>query len=260
MRHAKVLLAVLVVLALAAASGCAKRQLTRSESDRLGAIAAKIAEAERIGAPDCVDPKLLARAKVELEHAQHELIEHFETSEADVKAAEAAADELLARTKACVEARKPAAAAPAPSPAAPPTPAAQPQAPPPSPEPAAAPAPTAAQALAQEEAAFKNIHFDFDKSFIRDDARPKLAVVADHLKRNRDAKVLVEGHCDERGTSEYNMALGERRAASAKKYLVGLGIDEGRLSTISYGKERPLCTEQNEDCWQMNRRAVFVLK
>jgi peptidoglycan-associated lipoprotein len=259
MRTAKALLIGFVVLSLAAAAGCAKRQLTRGESDRLGAIAAKIAEAERIGAPDCVDPKLLARAKVELEHAQHEMIEHFETAEADVKAAEAAADQLLAKTKACVEARKPA-VPPAATPAPPPSPAAQPQAPPVPSESPAAPAPTTAQALAQEEAHFKNIHFDFDKSFIREDARPKLQVVAEHLKKNRDAKVLIEGHCDERGTSEYNMALGERRAASARKYLVGLGVEDGRLSTIGYGKERPLCTEQNEECWQMNRRAVFVLK
>ena len=106
---------------------------------------------------------------------------------------------------------------------------------------------------------FKNIHFDFDKSFIREDAKPGLQAVADYMKAHSDAKVRIEGHCDERGTAEYNMALGERRATSAKKYLVGLGIDASRLSTISYGKERPLCTEHNEECWQRTRRAVFDL-
>jgi len=142
-------------------------------------------------------------------------------------------------------------AAPAPSPAAAPAAAA------PAP---AAPAPAAPAPAAVEESVFQNIHFDFDKSFIREDAKPKLSKVAEYMKKNKDAKILIEGHCDERGTSEYNMALGDRRANSAKKYLTALGINGKRLSTVSYGKERPLDPEHNEDAWAKNRRAVFVLQ
>jgi peptidoglycan-associated lipoprotein len=252
MRHHKLLLAALtVLLAAGIAAGCAKRQLTRSDTDRLDGIAAKIAEAERIGAPDCVPLRELAYAKVELEHARHELMEHTEIAESDVKAAEAAAADLLAKTRACVDARK--TAAPASSPAPAPTPPAPAAPVPATPPPASAPAPAAA-----EETTFQNINFDFDKSFIREDAKPKLQAVADYLKKNTAGRIQVEGHCDERGTSEYNMALGERRAASAKKYLVGLGIDGKRLSTISYGKEAPLVPASNEEAWAKNRRAVFV--
>lgn len=260
MRNARVLIIGFVVLALAAAAGCAKRQLTREQTSRLDAIAAKIAEAERIGAPDCVPPKELARAKVALEHARHEMTEHFETSDADVKEAEAAADDLLAKTKACVDAKKPAAAAPAPAPApepAPPPPAPAP-APPAPPAPPAAPPPPAP--AVEEKLALDPVYFDFDKSFIRGDARAALGKVAEYMKTRPGARIRVEGNCDERGTSEYNMALGDRRAASAKKYLVDMGIDASRLSTISYGKERPVCTEKSEECWQKNRRGDFVLE
>jgi peptidoglycan-associated lipoprotein len=248
MRNSRLLVIGFVVLALGLASGCAKKQLTRSESDRLDTIAAKIAEAERIGAPDCIPYKEIAYAKVALDHARHEMLEFAGKDpsyyENDVREAEKLADEALAKAKACQEAKKP-----APPPVAAPTP------PPP---PVAAPPPPMPPVM--EEMVFKNIHFDFDKSFIRDDAKPNLQAVADYMKGHKDAKVRIEGHCDERGTAEYNLALGERRATSAKKYLVGLGIDGGRLSTISYGKERPMCTEQNEDCWAKNRRAVFDLQ
>jgi len=248
MRNARVLVIGFVVLALAIASGCAKRQLTKSDTSRLDAIAAKIAEAERIGAPDCVPLRELARAKVALEHAQHELLEHYETANADVKEAEAAADDLLAKTKACVDAKKqppapPPVAAPAPAPVPAPAPAVEPPAP-----------------AAVEEALFENIHFDFDKFLIQEDAKPKLANVAEYMKKNTAAKILIEGHCDERGTAEYNMALGDRRANSAKKYLAALGVDGNRLSTVSYGKERPLDPEHNEGAWAKNRRAVFTLQ
>ncbi len=115
---------------------------------------------------------------------------------------------------------------------------------------------------ATEEAAsmFADIHFDFDKSFIREDAKPVLATVADYLKKNPGAKVQIEGHCDERGTAEYNMALGARRAESAKKYLLSLGVKGGRLSTVSYGKEKPLDPGHDESAWAKNRRDHFVLK
>jgi peptidoglycan-associated lipoprotein len=104
------------------------------------------------------------------------------------------------------------------------------------------------------------IYFDFDKSFIREDAKPALQKVADYMKTNKDAKIQVQGNCDERGTSEYNMALGDRRATSAKKYLAGLGVDAKRITTASFGKEKPICTEHNEECWQKNRRGDFVLQ
>ncbi|HLA50750.1 MAG TPA: peptidoglycan-associated lipoprotein Pal [Thermodesulfobacteriota bacterium] len=106
----------------------------------------------------------------------------------------------------------------------------------------------------------QDIFFDFDRFFVRKEARPVLETNADYLKANKDSKILIEGHCDERGTSEYNMALGERRAQSAKKYLIDLGIDPSRISTISYGKEKPSCTDHNEGCWQENRRAHFTIK
>lgn len=101
--------------------------------------------------------------------------------------------------------------------------------------------------------------FDYDKAEIRPDARETLNGDAEFLKKWSTLKVTIEGHCDERGTREYNMALGQRRAASAKEYLVSLGIDASRLLTISYGKERPFCTDHNEECWQKNRRAHFVV-
>ncbi|HJX14971.1 MAG TPA: peptidoglycan-associated lipoprotein Pal [Candidatus Deferrimicrobiaceae bacterium] len=111
-----------------------------------------------------------------------------------------------------------------------------------------------------EALTFENIYFDFDKSFIRNDAKPILAKVAAYLKKNPGSKLQIEGHCDERGTSEYNMALGQRRADSTKKYLVNLGIAGNRLSTISYGEERPADPGHNEAAWAKNRRAVFVLR
>ncbi len=101
------------------------------------------------------------------------------------------------------------------------------------------------------------IYFDFDKSFIRDDARAVMKANAEWLKANPKVKIKIEGNCDERGTREYNQALGQRRAASAKKYLTDLGISGRRISLISYGKEKPLCSEHNEECWQKNRRDDF---
>src|SRR3989337_744623 len=91
-------------------------------------------------------------------------------------------------------------------------------------------------------------------------AKPDLEANASYLKANKNGRILIEGHCDERGTSEYNIALGERRAQAAQKYLVALGVDQSRISTISYGKEKPFCEEHNEQCWQENRRAHFVEK
>lgn len=102
------------------------------------------------------------------------------------------------------------------------------------------------------------VYFDFDKSGIRDDARSVMKANADWLKANPKVKVRIEGNCDERGTIEYNQALGQRRARSAKEYLTDLGIPAGRVSLVSYGKEKPVCTESNEECRQKNRRDDFV--
>jgi peptidoglycan-associated lipoprotein len=105
----------------------------------------------------------------------------------------------------------------------------------------------------------RDIHFDFDKYDIRlGDARI-LDASAAWLKTNTDL-VLVEGHCDERGTNEYNLALGDRRAKAAMRYLVGQGVQARRITTISYGKERPVCHEHSEACWSQNRRAHFLVK
>jgi peptidoglycan-associated lipoprotein len=104
---------------------------------------------------------------------------------------------------------------------------------------------------------FQDIHFDFDKYEIRDSDTPTLQRIATWLKDNPDYQVLIEGHCDERGTNEYNMALGEQRALAARRYLISLGIDSGRLHTISYGEERPIALGSNEAAWAQNRRDHF---
>ena len=103
------------------------------------------------------------------------------------------------------------------------------------------------------------VYFDYDRAVIRDDARATLDGNAAWLKRFRTAKILVEGHCDERGTEEYNLALGEKRAKSAMDYLVSLGIPADRLRIISYGKSQPLDMGKDEAAWQRNRRAQFVV-
>ncbi|NWF51888.1 MAG: peptidoglycan-associated lipoprotein Pal [Nitrospirae bacterium] len=111
---------------------------------------------------------------------------------------------------------------------------------------------------AEEKGIFEDIHFDFDKYDIRVDAKPILESVADWLIKNKTVLLLIEGHCDERGTNEYNLALGDRRAKATKDYLIALGIPSGRIQIMSYGEEKPLCIEKTEDCWQKNRRSHFV--
>jgi len=103
------------------------------------------------------------------------------------------------------------------------------------------------------------IYFDFDKSFIRPEYRPVLTGKAEFLKDSPNVHIRIEGNCDERGTNEYNLALGERRAESAKKFLISLGISPDRIETISYGEERPLAAGHNEDSWAQNRRNDFVI-
>jgi peptidoglycan-associated lipoprotein len=104
-----------------------------------------------------------------------------------------------------------------------------------------------------------DVYFDFDQYELRADARDRLARNAEFLKSHPEFQVRIEGHCDERGTNEYNLALGERRAAAARDYLVSLGVPASKLQTISYGEERPQCTSGDEGCWQQNRRAHFVV-
>ena len=123
--------------------------------------------------------------------------------------------------------------------------------------------PTAAPGVAVTEervSQFDDVRFDFDKSEVKEDGRRTCGVVAGYLKSHPRAKMLIEGHCDERGTAEYNMALGERRATAVMNYLVSLGVPKAALSTISYGKEKPLDPGHNEEAWAKNRRAHFVLK
>ena len=106
----------------------------------------------------------------------------------------------------------------------------------------------------------RDVKFDFDRYDLRPDARAILKANADWLKANSLARVGIEGHADERGTNEYNLALGAKRADSVKRFLIDLGVSLGRLSTVSYGEELPLCKEQNEICWAKNRRGHFVIK
>ncbi|OLB86493.1 MAG: peptidoglycan-associated lipoprotein [Acidobacteria bacterium 13_2_20CM_2_57_6] len=104
----------------------------------------------------------------------------------------------------------------------------------------------------------RDAYFDYDKADIRPDARTALSKTADFLKSNPKFKVTIEGHCDERGSTEYNLGLGDRRASAVKQYLVSLGVPADRLSTVSFGKEKPFCMESTEACWQQNRRGHFV--
>lgn len=131
--------------------------------------------------------------------------------------------------------------------------------PPPPPPPPQPPKKTLSERLTLE---VQDAYFDFDKSDIREDARAALSKDSDALKAIfgdfPGVAIVIEGHCDERGSAEYNLALGDRRANAAKEFLTQLGVPAERLKLISYGKERPQCTESNEECWQKNRRVHFV--
>ncbi len=105
----------------------------------------------------------------------------------------------------------------------------------------------------------KDAFYDFDKYDIREDQRPMLTADADWLRKHPSVKIRIEGHCDERGTSQYNLALGEKRASAAREYLVALGVETGRIETVSYGKERPFDPGHDESAWAKNRRAHFVV-
>jgi peptidoglycan-associated lipoprotein len=113
--------------------------------------------------------------------------------------------------------------------------------------------------MAKKESPVGDIHFDYDSSNIRSDAREILQINANYFMKNRVSSIVIEGHCDERGTDEYNMALGERRAQETKKYLVNLGVKESLMKTVSFGEEHPLDPASNEEAWAKNRRAHFVV-
>jgi len=104
----------------------------------------------------------------------------------------------------------------------------------------------------------RDAFFDFNKADIRADARTALGKTAEYLRNYPAERVTIEGHCDERGSTEYNLALGDRRASAAKQYLVSLGISADRINTVSFGKEKPFCMQSTEDCYQQNRRGHFV--
>ncbi len=106
---------------------------------------------------------------------------------------------------------------------------------------------------------FRDVLFDYDKYDIRPEARQVLNSVAAFLKENKGVNIVVEGHCDDRGTNEYNLALGEKRAKAAKTYLSSLGVSPARMIVITFGEEKPICYEQDDTCWQQNRRAHFVI-
>ncbi|HEY2955972.1 MAG TPA: peptidoglycan-associated lipoprotein Pal [Candidatus Eisenbacteria bacterium] len=150
-------------------------------------------------------------------------------------------------------AKKAVQAPPTPPPAPPQTTPSEPPAPPPAPP--TPPAPPEEVKLELQPA-----FFDFDSYTLRDDARGALDNNAKALRANGSTRITIEGHCDERGTVEYNQALGEKRAQAARDYLVGAGIDASRIRVISYGKERPFSDGHDESAWQQNRRAHFTLR
>ena len=104
-----------------------------------------------------------------------------------------------------------------------------------------------------------DVYFDFDRYELKSEFRDRLSRNADWLKSHPEFLITIEGHCDERGTNEYNLALGQRRATAARDYIVSLGVAATRIRTISYGEERPVCNESGESCWSQNRRAHFLI-
>lgn len=142
----------------------------------------------------------------------------------------------------------------------------KPPPPPPPAAPAPAPAPAAPTVVPGSLADFQQVvgaadtvHFELDKFAVQDSDKDNLKKQADWLSKYPEVKVQVQGNADERGTREYNLALGARRANSVKEYLVSLGVSAARVETISFGKEKPVCTDSTEDCWAQNRRALTVI-
>jgi len=179
---------------------------------------------------------------------------------------------LAVSAAACHKAPPQVAVAPPPPPPPPPAATAPPPPPPPAP-PAPAPPPPAAPAPLTEEQIFArktldqlnqekpltDVFFDLDEATVREDAKAPLQADADWMKKWTSTQVSIEGHCDSRGSAEYNLALGSRRANAVKEYLASLGVSAARVTVISKGKEQPVCTDNNESCWQQNRRGHFVI-
>ena len=158
---------------------------------------------------------------------------------------------------------------PTPTPQPPPTAAPAPPTPPPPPPPPPAPAPAprvpsdeenfARKSLDELSRELTDVYFDYNESAIREDGRTPLQRDADWLKRWTSTQITIEGHCDARGSAQYNLGLGSRRATAVKDYLVSLGVPSSRVTVVSKGKEEPVCTEEAEPCWQQNRRGHFLL-
>jgi len=159
-----------------------------------------------------------------------------------------------------------------PSPAPEPAPAAPARPPTPAPPPRAAAAPAAPRALTEDEIfsresldalnaarPLSDAYFDYDQKALRDDARAALSRDAQWLNRWTSTKITVQGQCDERGSAEYNLALGDERAKAVKDYLTSLGVPDTRIAVVSLGKESPVCTDDSESCWSQNRRGHFVI-
>ena len=150
--------------------------------------------------------------------------------------------------------------APTPPPKPAPAPVVASAAPAPKPAPAPAPQPSPGPSVAQLfQQNVRDAYFDYDKAALSDADRAALTRDAEFLRSYPSVSFVIEGHCDERGSEEYNLGLGDRRASSAKRYLVDLGIADSRIQTTSFGKERPFCTQESESCWSQNRRAHFTL-
>lgn len=155
---------------------------------------------------------------------------------------------------------------------APPPPVVEAPPPPPPPPPPDPPPPAPTAALSEEEIFARKtvdelnaerpldtVYFDYDRSDLREDARNTVARHADWMRRWSSTRIVIEGHCDERGTAEYNVALGDRRAQAVRTYLMSLGISPDRVQAISKGKETPVCTDSTESCWQQNRRGFSLI-
>jgi peptidoglycan-associated lipoprotein len=149
--------------------------------------------------------------------------------------------------------------APPTAPVTPPAPVPPPPAPTPSPKPLTEEEIFARKSLDELTRELSDVYFDLNESNVREDAKPALQKDADWMKKWTTTQVTIEGHCDSRGSSEYNLALGTRRATAVKEYMVNLGIPANRLTVISKGKEQPFCNEQTEACWQQNRRGHFLV-
>ncbi len=237
----------LALAAVVLAAGCG----TRGDvfQPRLDAIQRALDEAKAQGALRLA-PESYAWAEACLELAKHEAHESLGTwADSNTEGIIAHCERLVAKL------RDDLAKARAAVPPTPPTPVPPPPTPPPPP-----PTPPTPPTPPAPASPLKDVFFDFDKSLVRDDGKAALNDDVKWLRDNPRAKIVVEGHCDERGTSEYNLALGERRAKAVLDYLTAAGVDKSRIRWISYGKERPFVLGHDESAWQWNRRAHFVLE